>query len=572
MQKKRSKGGTMDDDPLAHQIAETYFLASQTDGKDIILKTISKGPTGYNITLLTNGQDPDSINLDFEDKIRIAIEDLGISVKEIQRQKGTPGEFMKTVLDWEAALNRSLGYNAGNPDNTKEYAPQLLDLAKNMRVSDIHLVPKPLESKGSVQFRVDGKLREIARLTGDQFQELAKYFHGKLGGVKDGQPTVEGSFNLDAETQYRLSSMKVGSQGQAKNANGTLYSTVLRLLKTQQVKLHLHDLGYLQRHEQRVTDLIHERSGLILATGVTGSGKTTTIATLIEEIWEKSHGASKIITFEDPVEYQLRGATQFKVTANENPKDDDLTFEEALKNCLRQDPDVIFVGEIRNAATAKYAVDAAQTGHLILATMHAKDVTSAVTRLGLWGIDGPALNDSLLGIVYQQLIRKNCPDCLRKRKMTPDEINYFLHMPSLEEFSPEDRKTRQEAYQRLHASVHELNVAESTGIVNGIPCEQCEGLKFYGRIPLVQVYTHTMEYAPIISAIANGDPNGPKLLNEIFSSGQQIPLAVNALSHLLMFHTSPEELKEDLPRSHFKEYAYPVARELHSVVNRNGGK
>ena len=183
-------------------------------------------------------------------------------------------------------------------------------------------------------------------------------------------------------------------------------SVVMRLLDKSHVLLDLDTLGFIGRHVEIINDIIKRSHGILLVTGPTGSGKTTTLYAALSKI---NSNELKIITVEDPIEYQLPGINQMQV----NPKID-LTFAAGLRSFLRQDPDVIMVGEIRDRETAEIAIQASLTGHLVFSTLHTNDAASSVTRLVDMGVEPFLVSSSLLGIVAQRLVRTVCRDCARK--------------------------------------------------------------------------------------------------------------------------------------------------------------
>jgi general secretion pathway protein E len=178
---------------------------------------------------------------------------------------------------------------------------------------------------------------------------------------------------------------------------------VLRLLDKSQDKLTLESIGMQGEVLQRLEHLIAQPHGIILVTGPTGSGKTTTLYAALQRL---DAGRSNIMTVEDPIEYELPGVGQTQVNAKI-----DLTFAKALRAILRQDPDVIMIGEIRDFETAQIAIQASLTGHLVLATLHTNDAASAVTRLIDMGVEPFLLSSSLLGVLAQRLVRKLCASC-----------------------------------------------------------------------------------------------------------------------------------------------------------------
>jgi general secretion pathway protein E len=178
---------------------------------------------------------------------------------------------------------------------------------------------------------------------------------------------------------------------------------VIRILDREKVILDLHRLGFPPRELDQFDQLIHKPHGMILVTGPTGSGKTTTLYAALERI---NSPEKKIITIEDPVEYRLTGVTQMQVKPGIG-----LTFARGLRHIVRQDPDVVLVGEIRDRETAEIAVHAALTGHLVFSTLHTNDAAGAVTRLLEMGIEDYLLASAVMGILAQRLVRLICPEC-----------------------------------------------------------------------------------------------------------------------------------------------------------------
>jgi len=536
----------------AIQRGETTKTLTERE-KDFIFEGIKKeGDSAITVSLVSHKHGPDACPLDLEDKLRSIFLAKSIPVKKFEYAKVPQREFIRIALEWGSVLGRNLGYSIGDASKTEEYAHELLNLAKDMRASDIHIFPDPSSDlpvpEGVIKFRIDGKLREIEKIRGENLEKLVEHFHHKAfstQSLSDNPPVIEGSFGIegDSETQYRVASMRT------RNKSGSIhttapYSLVIRLLKTQNIALSLQDLGYLEGDRRKVEELIQERSGFILVTGITGMGKTTTVMSLANEIGKKYRREKKVITFEDPVEYKLEECLQFQVTTSEKNKDD-LTFELALKNSLRQDPDVIVIGEARTPQTGRYMVDIAQTGHLVLATMHSEDTTSALTRLAVWEIEGSAINDSLQGVISQVLIRRNCPQCRTKRMLSEDEVKYIFRPSG-------DMKT--EEYEAFCRDAQRISVAESTGIYQQKVCPRCEGLKYYQRLPIVEIYFHSVDYADVIAAICEGRPDGPKMMKELFRKGDQEPFALNSIYHILRHHTSPQEVICNLPPSYFDDY------------------
>jgi general secretion pathway protein E len=265
--------------------------------------------------------------------------------------------------------------------------------ALRRRASDIHI--QPLESKLLIRFRVDGMLVDafspplsLAAAINSRIKVMAELDIANRYSPQDGQTTVRiGSKKID----IRISCVP------------TVFGErlVLRLLDQSQTQLSLDSLGMTASMQGQLLELINRPNGVILVTGPTGSGKTTTLYAALEQVDRESRN---VMTVEDPVEYHLENVAQTQV----NPKRG-VTFASGLRSLLRQDPDVILVGEIRDAETAQLAIQASLTGHLVLATLHTNDAPSSISRLQDIGVEPYLICSSLLAVVAQRLLRRRVP-------------------------------------------------------------------------------------------------------------------------------------------------------------------
>ncbi|MDB5798661.1 MAG: gspE [Paucimonas sp.] len=274
----------------------------------------------------------------------------------------------------------------------------LLTQALREGASDIHI--EPFEQISVVRFRIDGTLRDIVRPKKgihasliSRIKIMAQLDIAEKRLPQDGRITLRvGGKPVDV----RVSTLPTGHGERA----------VLRLLDKEAGRLDLQHLGMSPEGLATFDHLIAQPHGIVLVTGPTGSGKTTTLYAAMSRL---NSSTTNILTVEDPIEYELAGIGQTQVNARI-----DMTFAKALRAILRQDPDVIMIGEIRDLETAQIAVQASLTGHLVLATLHTNDSAAAVTRLLDMGIEPFLLSSSLLGVVAQRLVRKLCPACRRQ--------------------------------------------------------------------------------------------------------------------------------------------------------------
>ena len=271
----------------------------------------------------------------------------------------------------------------------------LLTQAARDGASDIHI--EPYERLSSVRFRIDGTLREVVQP--NRALHAALISRLKIMAELD---IAEKRLPQDGRISLRLGSRAVDVRvSTLPSAHGE--RAVLRLLDKSEARLTLEAVGMQGRVLQQIDQLIGQPHGLLLVTGPTGSGKTTSLYAALQRL---DATRNNIMTVEDPIEYELPGVGQTQV----NNKID-LSFAKALRAILRQDPDVIMIGEIRDHETAQIAIQASLTGHLVLATLHTNDAASAVNRLIDMGVEPFLLSSSLLGVLAQRLVRKRCHAC-----------------------------------------------------------------------------------------------------------------------------------------------------------------
>ena len=271
----------------------------------------------------------------------------------------------------------------------------LLSQAVREGASDIHI--EPYESASTVRFRRDGMLRDVAHPHRGLHAALASRIK-----VMANLDIAEKRLPQDGRIGIRLAGRKIDVRvSTLPTAHGE--RVVLRLLDQGGARLGLAALGMAEEARTRFATLLEQQHGILLVTGPTGSGKTTTLYAALQTMDARQRN---IVTVEDPVEYDLPGVGQTQV----NPRIQ-LSFARALRSILRQDPDVIMIGEIRDLETAQIAIQASLTGHLVLATLHTNDAPSAVTRLVDMGIEPYLLASTLRGVLAQRLVRRLCPQC-----------------------------------------------------------------------------------------------------------------------------------------------------------------
>lgn len=279
----------------------------------------------------------------------------------------------------------------------------LLTQALRDLASDIHI--EPFEDRSVVRFRLDGTLRDVV------------HPHRALHAAMVSRIKIMASLDISEKRIPQDGRISLRLGGRPVDVRVSTLPTshgervVLRLLDKEAARLDLTHLGMAEDTLKHVDHLIRQPHGILLVTGPTGSGKTTTLYAALSRL-DASH--TNVMTVEDPVEYHLHGISQTQVNVRI-----DMSFAKALRAILRQDPDVIMIGEIRDLETAQIAVQASLTGHLVLATLHTNDAVSAVTRLVDMGVEPFLLASSLLGVMAQRLVRRLCPACKTPAALDP---------------------------------------------------------------------------------------------------------------------------------------------------------
>jgi type IV pilus assembly protein PilB len=404
------------------------------------------------------------------------------------------------MADLEAAEDAADEELAADAPEEQEQAPvvrlvrAILMGAINANTSDIHLEPHIPEMR--VRYRVDGELQPV--MTIPNHIEEAVVARIKVMADMD---TTENRRPQDGHLSVQEGGVKVNFRVSTIPTVGG-EKVVMRLLDEGSKTFELAHLGMSQRDLSSIQSLVDRPHGMIVITGPTGSGKSTTMYALLSKLNSISRN---IVTVEDPVEYRLPGINQ---VASDN--EHGLGFANALKYIMRQDPDVIMVGEIRDHETAAIAVQAALTGHLLLSTLHANDAVGAIARLDDLGVDAFKIGGALLGSIAQRLLRQICSEC--KEVVEPNE-------------------------QLLRALCKESMVPDDAVFYRGRGCKKCVGTGYSGRIPIYEI----MNVTPAIAeAVENGLP--ATKLRQIAISEGMVELAAAGMEQVLAGRTTIEEV------------------------------
>lgn len=330
----------------------------------------------------------------------------------------------------------------------------MIEQAVRQRASDIHI--EPMEKQVRVRYRIDGALYEKAAYNISLLPALVARIK-IIGGMDISEKRKPQDGRITQVVDRREFDIRV-------SILPTVYGEkiVMRLTSKNALSREKSQLGLKPHDLQKFDHILKNPHGILLVTGPTGSGKSTTLYTALSELNKED---VNIITVEDPVEANIDGINQVQVNNKA-----DLTFASALRSILRQDPDIIMIGEIRDQETASIAVQASITGHLVVSTLHTNSAASTITRLVDMGIEPYLIADSTVGVIAQRLVRRLCPDCKRAKKADAEDLEMLMRKPE-----------------------EDLTIYEPCG------CAKCDGTGFHGRIGVYEIMEVTPQLKHIIS-------------------------------------------------------------------------
>ena len=357
-------------------------------------------------------------------------------------------EMLKTFSDADITFEDRASTDAesdGDPDAPViKLVSLLITEAFKNRASDIHI--EPMERKLRVRYRIDGVLQEVQgppkRLQGSVLSRIK---------IMANISIAEKRLPQDGRIKLKIATRDIDLRVSTLPANHG-ESLVMRILDKSSLMLGMGQLGFLSDDQKKFDNLVRLPNGIILITGPTGSGKTTTLYACLCSI---NRPDRKIITVEDPVEYQIAGINQVQIN-----EDIGLNFSRVLRSILRQAPNVIMVGEIRDLETAEIAIHSALTGHLVFSTLHTNDAPGAVTRLIDQGVKPYLVASSVQGILAQRLVRVICKDCKEEVKVQESELR-ALHLP--------------------------IDLIKDKTAYRGRGCEKCKNTGYHGRIGIMEL-------------------------------------------------------------------------------------
>lgn len=346
-----------------------------------------------------------------------------------------------------------------------------------MRASDIHI--EPFEKEIRIRYRIDGELQTVNTLGIESLAPLVARIK-ILAGLNIAEKRVPQDGRIitrvgNNDVDLRVSILPVVSGEKI----------VIRILNRSSYKLGKEHLGMNENNLNKLKNIISNPHGIVLVTGPTGSGKSTTLYTVLNEL---NSDDVNIVTIEDPVEYTLDGINQVNVNSKSG-----MTFASGLRSILRQDPDIVMIGEIRDEETAQIAIKAAITGHLVLSTLHTNDSASSITRLIDMGIEPYLVSTSICGVIAQRLVRRICPNCKESYEATDYEKKILIG-----------------------------NSEENLTLYEGQGCGHCNGTGYLGRIGFYEIMDITRKHRDLINETKN--PNVLKdlsLENGMTTLGQE---------------------------------------------------
>jgi type II secretion system protein E len=403
-----------------------------------------------------------AVRFSVSDQVQFALTPRGEIEKALKKYYGVGAETLDQMDQEEEAVDLDITYDKDITEGDQEasvikFVNQIIWEAYKDRATDIHLEPQ--EDELRIRYRIDGILHQTPMPP-----QLKRFQSSILSRIKvmSGMNIAEKRLPQDGRINVRIKGEEIDIRV---STVPTVYgeSTSLRLLSRGKIFLSLDKLGFSPKDETAIRDLIVKPHGIVLVTGPTGSGKSTSLYAMLSSI-NSVH--KRIITVEEPVEYELKGINQIAVRP-----DIGLTFAMGLRHILRQDPNVIMVGEIRDLETAEIAIRAALTGHLVFSTLHTNDSPSAFTRLIDMGIEPFLVASSLEAIMAQRLVRTICPSCKTEQKVEPA----YLRRISF----PED----------------EIPTAK---FWHGAGCEDCRQLGYQGRLAIYELLVVTEALRPLI--------------------------------------------------------------------------
>ena len=408
--------------------------------------------------------------------------------------------FITFKANIEEVLNSFAGKvmeNIGEGTDTTSMVDSIIKTGMDRRASDIHF--EPMEDKLRIRYRIDGQLFDVAEISKDKQTQIIGRLKAISNMHQEKQESQDGRIILYPDYNIRVSSQK--------NIFGEKF--VLRLLKKNADVQELFELGF-PNDEKLVKDSFDKRNSITIIAAPTGEGKTTTLYSVVQSLNKPD---INITTIEDPVEIRIPGLNQIEIDAKTG-------FIDSLRTVLRQDPDIILVGEIRDKETAEIAMQAGQTGHYVLSTIHTIDAIEVITRLRKMGVSNYDISSTIATTISQRLVRRLCKNCARERDFTEEEKNFINSIGEKYnvKFDLAGKKT-----------------------FDNVGCEKCNGVGYYGRIGIFEILVLDEKIRELIS-----QGESTLKIKEQAIQGSYKPLIVDGINKVLDGVTNLEELNRKL--------------------------
>jgi len=400
---------------------------------------------------------------------------------------------IKTILASLQGSSESIDVSA----DVSGFVDSVIKTAMEKRASDIHV--EPMQMGLRIRYRIDGQLVNAATISNEKQSQIIGRLKAISNMHQEKQESQDGRIIMYPDYNIRVSSQK--------NIYGEKF--VLRLLKKNEDVRAIFDLGF-PHDEKLVKTAFNKKNSISIIAAPTGEGKTTTLYSIVDYL---NRAELNITTIEDPVEIRINGLNQIEV-------DGKSTFANSLRTVLRQDPDIILVGEIRDKETAEIAMQAGQTGHYVLSTIHTIDSVEVITRLRKMGISNYDISSTLATSVSQRLVRKVCPNCAEEREFTPEEKNIIEKI--------------------AEKSGVKIDLAGKKTYV-GTGCKKCNETGYYGRIGIFEVLLMNDEIKELIVNNASAME-----IKRVAMENGYVPLVVDGINKILEGITTLEELNNKL--------------------------
>lgn len=405
--------------------------------------------------------------------------------------------FEKNVIEVLKNFEGSTIENIETSSDATTLVDSIIRTAMAKRASDIHI--EPLEDMVRVRYRIDGELIKATEIKKEKQQQIIGRLKSISNMFQEKQESQDGRIVLYPEYNIRVSSQK--------NIYGEKF--VLRLLKKNMTIRGLQELGF-PKTEEEARKIFNKRNSITIVAAPTGEGKTTTLYSIIDSL---NRPGINITTIEDPVEIRIKGLNQIET-------DERARFADALRTVLRQDPDIVLVGEIRDKETAEIAMQAGQTGHYVLSTIHTIDSIEVITRLRKMGVSNYDIASTIANTISQRLIRKVCPYCAKKR-----------------EFNENEKEIINKINERYNVKI-DLTDKFTYDIVG---CDKCNGSGYYDRIAIFEILELNDE---LKEAIINNE-SSLEIKKKALKYGYK-PFIVDAMDKVIYGQTTLDEVNKKL--------------------------